>query len=153
MELSVRAYIFDEDDRVLVVKHSAEQPWVLPWGHVEEGETYYEALSRELMEELGIKIMLVWAENDLTDSMVKSMPLPVSIHKVRYEHRNRGQVEKLEMFFFARLKWAFPEQFSDEIYEWEWVESDDLIDMDESETFSFIPEILEQNIDLLELVG
>ncbi|MBP6256731.1 NUDIX domain-containing protein [Patescibacteria group bacterium] len=26
---------------------------------MDEGETYYEALSRELLEELGIKIMLV----------------------------------------------------------------------------------------------
>lgn len=152
MEISVRAYIFDEDDRVLVVKHSAEQPWVLPWWHVEEGENYYDALHRELLEELGVKITLVWAENDLSESVVKAMPLPVSIHKVRYEHPHRGMVEKLEMFFFARLKWPFPEQVSDEIYEWEWVESDELIDMDDSETFSFIPEILEQNIDLLELV-
>lgn len=152
MELSVRAYIFDEDDRILVVKHHSAQQWVLPWGHVEEGETYYEALNRELLEELGIKITLVGAENDLSDATVKPMPLPVSIHKVRYEHTHRGMVEKLEMFFFARLKWTFPEQVSDEIYEWEWLESDELIDMDDTETFSFIPEILEQNIDLLELV-
>jgi hypothetical protein len=36
MELSVRAYIFDEDERVLMVRHSPDQPWVLPGGHVEE---------------------------------------------------------------------------------------------------------------------
>lgn len=52
MELSVRAYIFDEDERVLMVRHSADQPWVLPGGHVEEGEHFYNALIRELDEEL-----------------------------------------------------------------------------------------------------
>lgn len=153
MELSVRAYIFDEDDRVLMVRHSPEQPWVLPGGHVDEGEHFYAALVRELDEELGIKITLVGAENDLSDNRVKTMPLPVSIHRIRYEHRSRGPVEKLEMFFFARLKGDFVDAKSEEIYEWEWFESDDLIDMDSSETFSYIPEILEQNIDLLELVG
>lgn len=89
----------------------------------------------------------------MSDAHVKSMPLPVSIHRVRYEHRNRGEVEKLEMFFFARLKGAFVDAKSEEIYEWEWFDSDDLIDMDSSETFPYIQEILEQNIDLLELVG
>jgi 8-oxo-dGTP pyrophosphatase MutT (NUDIX family) len=153
MELSVRAYIFDEDERVLMVRHSPDQPWVLPGGHVEENEHFYDALVRELDEELGIKITLVGAENDLSDPQVKSMPLPVSIHRVRYEHRNRGEVEKLEMFFFARLKGAFVDAKSEEIYEWERFESDDLIDMDSAETFPFIQEVLEQNIDLLELVG
>lgn len=153
MELSVRGYIFDEDDRILLVRHSPEQPRVLPGGHVEEGETFYAALMRELDEELWIKITLVWAENELSSQGVKSMPLPVSIHKIRYEHRSRGPVEKLEMFFFARLKGAFVDAKSEEIYEWEWFESDDLLEMDANETFPYIQEILEQNIDLLELVG
>lgn len=52
MELSVRAYIFNEDERVLLVRHSSDQPWVLPGGHVEEGENFYAALTRELDEEL-----------------------------------------------------------------------------------------------------
>lgn len=81
------------------------------------------------------------------------MPLPVSIHRVRYEHRNKGEVEKLELFFFVRLKGVFVDAKSDEIYEWEWFDSDDIIDMDDTETFPYIKEILEQNIDLLELVG
>jgi hypothetical protein len=62
-------------------------------------------------------------------------------------------VDKLEFIFFARLKGEFSEIISDEIYEWSWFETEEVIDMDESEIFVFISEILEQNIDLLELVG
>ena len=89
MELSVRAYIFDEEDRVLMVKHASDQPRVLPGGHVEEGEHMYAALARELEEELHIKVSILGSENDITTPTVKSLPLPVSIHRVRYEHRTR----------------------------------------------------------------
>jgi ADP-ribose pyrophosphatase YjhB (NUDIX family) len=36
MEISARAYVFDEHDRVLLVKNSADQQWTLPGGHSEE---------------------------------------------------------------------------------------------------------------------
>ena len=154
MELSVRAYIFDEDDRVLLVKHSGEQPWVLPWGHLEEAENIYTALARELDEELGIKVVLVGAENDISNVQVKAMPLPVSIHRVRYEHRTKWPIEKLEMFFFARLKGVFVDAKSSEIYEYDRFDTDDILDMDpDTEVFAYIQEILDQNLDLLELVG
>lgn len=154
MELSVRAYIFDEQDRVLLVKHDATQPRVLPWGHVEEGETFYSWLAREIEEELWCRITLVGAENEVSTDDVKPMPLPVSIHRVRYEHRERGPVEKLELFFFARLKGWVEDVRTEEIYEWEWFETDDILDMqNDKEIYAYIQEILEQNIDLLELVG
>jgi 8-oxo-dGTP pyrophosphatase MutT (NUDIX family) len=42
-------------DEVLLVKHIGKSYWNLPSGKVEEGESLYEALRRELHEELGIK--------------------------------------------------------------------------------------------------
>lgn len=52
MELSVRAFVLDDDDNILLVKNASEQPWVLPGGHVEDNETIYEALEREIEEEV-----------------------------------------------------------------------------------------------------
>ncbi len=52
METCVRAFIFDEDDNVLLVRNASDQLWVLPGGHTEEGETIYETLEREIHEEL-----------------------------------------------------------------------------------------------------
>ncbi|MBP7847964.1 NUDIX hydrolase [Patescibacteria group bacterium] len=59
METCVRAFIFDEDDNVLLVRNASDQLWVLPGGHTEEGETIYEALEREIHEELGLDITIL----------------------------------------------------------------------------------------------
>lgn len=54
MTLGVRAAIFDEKDRVFLVRHSYAPGWLFPGGGVERGETIYDALDRELEEEGGI---------------------------------------------------------------------------------------------------
>jgi len=51
MTLGVRAVVLDADNRVFLVKHSYISGWYLPGGGVEVGESFAEALRRELMEE------------------------------------------------------------------------------------------------------
>jgi 8-oxo-dGTP pyrophosphatase MutT (NUDIX family) len=43
------------ENQVLLVKHLGKKYWSLPGGEVEKGESFYEAMTRELKEELGIK--------------------------------------------------------------------------------------------------
>jgi 8-oxo-dGTP pyrophosphatase MutT (NUDIX family) len=56
MTLGVRAVVLNGENRVFLVKHSYVTGWHLPGGGVEVGETFRDALQRELAEEAGIEL-------------------------------------------------------------------------------------------------
>ena len=56
MTLGVRGVVLDERNRVFLVKHSYVAGWYLPGGGVEVGESFVEALKRELIEEGRIEV-------------------------------------------------------------------------------------------------
>jgi ADP-ribose pyrophosphatase YjhB (NUDIX family) len=57
MTLGVRAVVLDSGSRVFLVKHSYVSGWHLPGGGVEVGETFRDALGRELAEEGRIELV------------------------------------------------------------------------------------------------
>lgn len=61
--LAVRAIIINEDEKILIIKRSANSKtnankWELPGGKVDQNETFDQALIREVYEETNLKINL-----------------------------------------------------------------------------------------------
>ncbi|HET7087006.1 MAG TPA: NUDIX domain-containing protein [Rhizomicrobium sp.] len=52
--VGVRALVVNESHQVLLVRHTYRKGWYMPGGGVDNGEGIFEALSRELREEVGI---------------------------------------------------------------------------------------------------
>jgi 8-oxo-dGTP pyrophosphatase MutT (NUDIX family) len=55
LTMGVRAQVFDERGRILLIEHSYTPGWHMPGGGIERGETAARAVARELEEEAGIR--------------------------------------------------------------------------------------------------
>ena len=102
--------LIDDAGRVLVTRRArgAHQGglWEFPGGKLEEGETLLEALTRELSEELGVRVEtaepLMVLEHDYGDKQVR-----LDVHRVT---RWSGEPRGLEG---QPLAWQRPEQLRD----------------------------------------
>jgi len=56
LTLGVRAVVVDSEGQVLLIEHTYLDGWFLPGGGVERAETVHEALTRELVEEAGVRL-------------------------------------------------------------------------------------------------
>jgi ADP-ribose pyrophosphatase YjhB (NUDIX family) len=52
--LGARALVLDQHDKIVLVRHVGGRRWALPGGGVRKGESFAEALARELREELDL---------------------------------------------------------------------------------------------------
>ena len=69
-----------KDDKVLMLKQTRSKYWLLPGGHIDDGELPHEAIIREVKEEtnLDIKILQVPDEKART-KIVTPLPVPFAI--------------------------------------------------------------------------
>ena len=89
MTLGVRAVVLDADARAFLVKHSYVAGWHLPGGGVETGETFPDALQRELQEEGRIELTGKPALHGLFFNSHISRRDHVAVYLVRHFRQDR----------------------------------------------------------------
>jgi ADP-ribose pyrophosphatase YjhB (NUDIX family) len=89
MTLGVRAVVLDGDNRVFLVKHTYVAGWHLPGGGVEVGETFRDALRRELAEEGRIEVVGEPALHGLFLNSYASRRDHVAVYLVRQYRQDR----------------------------------------------------------------
>jgi 8-oxo-dGTP pyrophosphatase MutT (NUDIX family) len=89
MTLGVRAVVLDDNNRVFLVKHSYVTGWHLPGGGVEVGETFRDALRRELAEEAGIELLGEPALHGLFFNSHVSRRDHVAVYLIRHFRQDR----------------------------------------------------------------
>lgn len=73
--VSLKALIYDPQERILLVKESNDAWWGLPGGGLEHGETIAQGLRRELHEELGIAV-----------ASISPQPIFTWVFRAQYAH-------------------------------------------------------------------
>jgi 8-oxo-dGTP pyrophosphatase MutT (NUDIX family) len=89
MTLGVRGVVLNDEAQVFLVKHSYVAGWHLPGGGVEVGETFRDALRRELAEEGRIEIVGEPALHGLFLNSHVSRRDHVAVYVVRHFHQDR----------------------------------------------------------------
>ncbi len=71
------ALITNEEGKVLLIFHKKLQVWLYPGGHIEQYETPDEALKREVLEETGVSIQIIWErDGKIWDDMTEVLYRP-----------------------------------------------------------------------------
>jgi ADP-ribose pyrophosphatase YjhB (NUDIX family) len=107
-KIDVRGVLFDEQERVLLMREKIDGRWSLPGGWADPGDAPSAAVSREVLEETGyhssvVKLIACWDR----DVQGNPPPLPVHVYKLFFLCRSDGAVqppaalETLDVGWFA----------------------------------------------------
>lgn len=127
MRRVVRTFLVNDEWKYLFVKHHKSGTWVLAWGHIENNESIYKALKRELKEELNLDIEILWKTIWLDVEHIKEKPLPICIYKIEYSDRKEEERKKLEYIFLSKITWGELKCQKEEIREWKYFTKEEIL--------------------------
>ena len=72
-------FVFDDDGKILMVKHKKLGVWLPPGGHIDENELPCDAVVREVFEETGVKVQVISSGRDDANPYCRELALPLEI--------------------------------------------------------------------------
>ena len=108
LTLGAQGVVLDQDNRVLLVRHSYRPGWFFPGGGVEWGETIETALARELEEEVGVSLTEPAELHGVFANFASFPGDHIAVFVVRHwrrreNYRRRGEIAEAGMFAPADL--------------------------------------------------
>ncbi|WP_251371713.1 NUDIX hydrolase [Polynucleobacter sp. UB-Raua-W9] len=98
-----------KDNKVLLIFHPHIKSWFQPGGHIDEGESPFEAAIREVYEETGFRCLLDWSGLD---------PLDIDIHEIP-ANPQKGEDAHLHIDLLYPLKLIGEEKSPEDIaFDW-----------------------------------
>lgn len=102
LSLGVRGLVVDDEDRILLVRHTYVPGWYFPGGGVKRREAVLDSLNRELMEEVGVVPTEPAQLFGLYSNSIGYRSDHVALFVIReFEHQPRSNAEIAEWGFFA----------------------------------------------------
>ena len=125
MRQGVGIIVLNQNNKVFVGKRKDNpgEKWQMPQGGVDNGETYIQAMHRELIEETSIKNIKIIKEGD----RILEYELPKNLIGIIWKGKFRGQKQKWFIVKFLgqdseiNLNTKHPE-----FIEWKWLEPEEL---------------------------
>lgn len=146
-EQSVRCFVLDDNNKILVVKHHETWKWTLPWWRLEKTETIYECILREMKEEFNIQIKLIWRTNFVNQSNINELPVPLSVYNLEYKSLNFWLVDRIDYIFLWKIVWWELKKDPVEIFDYKFCDFQEFIE--KLDIYSQFKIILKNNLDLL----
>lgn len=140
MRRIVRTFLRNEEWKYLFVKHKWKNYWSLPGWWIEEWESIYKAIKRECLEELGLRIKILWNKVWIDIKHIKEQPLPICIYKIKYNEFKGKEVKRLEYIFLSEIKSGNIVIQASEIDEVKFFSKEEVLNL--KETHSQVKEIL-----------
>lgn len=107
-KIDVRGVIFDEQERVLLMREKADGRWSLPGGWADPGDSPSAAVAREILEETGyrssaVKLVSCWDR----ELQANPPPLPVHVYKLFFLCRTDGPAQPAAALETLTVGWFY----------------------------------------------
>jgi len=137
-------FVFNDDNKILMIKHRKLGVWMPPGGHIDENELPCKAVVREIFEETGVMAKAFTVAHDADspiDARCNELPLPMEILLTNFEGDGLYNCINMNYICYAKDSTLNPEK--SEVDDIGWFSPSQAIEL---ETFEFVRKSLRKAV-------